>query len=618
MPKAVVAPALRPPEERTSLRWSPHTLALAATLAIVALLYAAPYLWTAMRGGSSQLPPVFGPDLYFYLNISRLHASPAGTLLNPWYGVEVPAGSLAYWKFRSGFAAFNLLRSLLGGHWSVTLLCWSAGWALLIAIAGIYVCRKILPPSALLLSWAVLFLLLFDVTLLPASASAWIHASLIGFRQVRLPFSRTFFPQIAVPFVLFYLGLQIEVLRSRKRALWGWMAVSQFIAFTAFPYTTLLLAGTTAIVAAVALLGRRLDAPWREWVGFAVLCGALDSAYLLLSGASHAATAVTVRDPLFSFSLGRLPFMLQGHSKMLLLLVVTTAACAAVAERNMREAKWVMASLGTATLLLSFADLFVNPMLQVSDHILYFMHVVLALLLVLLAGELLRVAQLRGIQPKWALAGLLVLVVVHGTLSVAGNFLTYSAFNRSSAQTAALFASLQLHPNDLVMAPADSVDDVSCWLPLSSSGRVLYCFNAELVLEPANKASYQRVRQGLYLYFSGREASKVSDLLSRTDKEAEERQWWYAQIRERMLFHDPIRGQMLSSLRDALVPELRRLEASAPGIEKFFASYDRIVVVDSASKPTFVPDRLQKYLQVESESVVNGQRVRWCKARPSS
>lgn len=592
-------------------------LVLPATVVVVALLYAAPYVVTAARGESSKIPPLFGPDLYFYLNISRLHASTADSLVNPWYGVEVPLSALAYWKFRSGFIAFNIVRNLLGGNWPLTLVLWSAGWAVLIACGTLYVLDKILPRSSLLLAVGVAFLLLFDVTLLPASASAWMHVSLDGFRLVRLPYTRTFFPQVAIPFLLLYVGLQIEALRAHKRYAWALMALIQWAAFTCFPYTTLLMAGTTACVVALAWIARRLDLSWREILGFALACGVLDGAYLLLSGASHAAAAVAVREPILSISLARLPYILRGHAKMLAMLAAATIGCAIVPDDERRESKGVLVSLGVANLLLYFADLFVSPMLQVTDHDLYFVHTVLGLLVIYLAGAAVRVARERRLRAAWVLTPVLLLIMVHGALAAAGGYRKYVSFNRASAATAKLFSSLQLGPRDIVLSAADSVDDVSCWLPLISEGRLVYCSNAELALSPANKAEFQRYRQAVYLYFSGRDSASVDTILARPDEDAKPAQWLFAQVRERLLLAGPERRAALASMRETLVPVLRRLESGDGEALNLFAAYDRVIIVDNVASPTFAPDRLRRYLQVVRETDIGRLRVRWCRARPS-
>ncbi len=580
---------------RVSARPSPRLRLLFLALIVVILaIYQLPPL-LAYRAHGVALPPLFAPDLSLYLNLSNLHPAGGGAFVNPWYGTSVPGGEVLYRKFGLSFAAFHLLWLASGKSWFASLLLWNLAWTAAIALCGLWLVRVLAPRSEWLAAAGLALLMVVDLRFLPTIPGAWLHLPHVErFAGLSLPFIRSFFPQVSIPLFLLYATLLIGALAGRSHRPWMAMAVLQALAFALYPYSTLLMAGATAVAIVIGSVSERMRLRFPLIAAYALACALLDFAYLLVVGSPTAAggasrTALIHLDPGLLFHLAR--------GKTFLLVVALTIAAGLVRDRERPAVRAALVGLGATAAAMLVADAIVSPGLQVAHHTLYLVHVVLALLLVGLADAL-----SIGRDPRlvrWASGAALVVFVVHGALSAYGTFAGTEALDRANAAQATALRRAGLTSRDLVLARAEMVDDFAAWAPLVSPARVLYCRNAEFVLAPDQQESAQLPRQAIYLYLTGRDAGWVDQVLSPATPVSE--QDFLAPTQSRLLLEGPDRVQALADLRRRLDPLLAKGASADPEAAALFGSYDRVLVVDSATHPFFTPARLDRYLRLIQE-----------------
>jgi hypothetical protein len=237
-------------------------------------VYSYPALATWAKTGSTDSPPILAPDTGFYLLLSKTTTLRPHTISNPYYGIESSPNATAHLRFRLAFVLFGLLEALLGGHLWLTLFIWNLFWWGLLCWVAIWLFGNFLPDNATVLVALGLGLLLWlNFGLLKPMFAAWMHLpSLRGFEDIGLAYARPFFPQVPIPLLLFYLGLQIGVLVKQRLRSWAAMGVLQFLAFAIFPYTTLMMAGITMAATIWLIFDRPRPVPWRRIVVYGALC----------------------------------------------------------------------------------------------------------------------------------------------------------------------------------------------------------------------------------------------------------------------------------------------------------------------------------------------------------
>lgn len=85
---------------------------LAAGLLSVVVVSELPFVLTLARTGWSSLPPVvdYPADQMLYLNFTVIQHSAPHTVVNPWYGEQVPIADVPHLKFPVTFWLFDSLR----------------------------------------------------------------------------------------------------------------------------------------------------------------------------------------------------------------------------------------------------------------------------------------------------------------------------------------------------------------------------------------------------------------------------------------------------------------------------------------------------------------------------
>ena len=570
----------------------------------VVALYEMAYVWTLIKTGWSVLPPIvdYPTDQRLYLVLSALRHS-SNLVVNPWYGNPVPVDSVPHLHFPVAFVLFRFVHTLFGS-WTAAMLVWTAAWAALSFAASLYCLRSLFPDSK---QEPVIFgamVLLFLNSPLVYAAEIRQLPSLAGFFQLRLPLSRFAFPQVIAPAVLAYWGLQARVLRSGSRIGLAGMAVLQLYICAAFPYFLPLVAVGTGIAILLAKRrGTEIGLSWPGVLAFAAVCGVLDLGYLALAG--------------FATSHGNIAFALQFRRELLLaslkpyVLLLVAASILAMYSRASLPARATVAGLALSNAVFAFSDAFVPATAQMSGHVNYLVTLTTWLPLLVFAWRYLEKVDSRYVHYLFLPAVLLI-----GGWQGFAQYSSNLGVNRYQATSTAELLRLNLTAKDLVIAPAQFSDDLSCSVPLLSPAKTLFTRDAENILPADWVAGEQNVRQALYLEMLGIDSSR---LIAYTHPEAPlTRISSIAQFSELEYTISPLaqdRARAQLNVRERLAPVLLQLETNPNIGLRLLTGFDRVVVIDSSDNPLFSRTALDKWVEVEQTYENNGNHVWICKAR---
>ena len=568
-------------------------------------IYSYPAIQTTATTGSRVLPPISAPDLSLYLNISKIQTVNPDTVVDPYYGVTAPVARMGYLKFHAAFALFSQLSQILRGNLWWTLLLWNLFWWALLCVIAIWFFENFLPdqsPEAVIAGLA--FLMFFNFGILQGQLGAWMHIrSAQAFRSVEFPFIRPFFPQVPIPLVLLYLGLQIRALQKKTWRLWAAMSLTQLLAFMVFPYAMLMMAGISAVAIVGQLISRTKSVPWVTIAIYAAAC-ALGDLIFFFHGSGITRTGAPGQYSLIHLDLSVLPHRIGG---MWLVLAALTALVFVVRD-SAPEVKWSLVGLGLTNLFLLAGDaLFSETALQVSHHGGYFVQLTATVLFVFVASAGTRYFANRSGALRFVLGAIIVFLVLNGILIARATYQVFLPYNQEDAQLTRALQSDSVGTDDLVIARSVLVDDDCAWVPLASSAHSLYCRSAQVLLSPEQNQQIQRFRQGLYLYFTNKDRNWVEHVLDDPNAVTElTRLMFLGQVTTDLAE----RKKGIEAVRAELLPVLDRAERNDPEVRSFFSRYRRILVVDNTAHPDFSSSRLSEYLKIEKEQTIGNLLIR--------
>ncbi len=568
---------------------------------VVLTVYSYPYLATTRTLKSRQVPFSFAADLSLYLNLGQLSSAGNQPVLNPYYGTPMHVGVFGYLTFDLAFRIFGWIEHLLNYNLWCAVLIWNWLWWIAIYAGAFWFFRLVLPEEASPVLWLGMSLLFFfNFGVLKALLFAWLHfPSWAGFEALSLPYIRTFFPPIPVGLLLLYLSLQIRALRVSTWYEWAGMCGLQACAFAMFPYATLMMAGSTFIVTLACIRSLLPISLLKRIVPYGVACAVIDCAFLLrrlAPGGEHDS-----QFSLFSFRPSHIVDLTGGA---LILLILLTIATTVIAPIRSREAKWTLVGLGLSNIFLMLADAVFAPSLLLSPHGAYFLHCTIALQVTYLIAAAFA-SQKRA--PRWTRPACIaatvfvtiIFVTINGAMLAIGNYRSSLPENREAADLARALTSFKIDNGDLIIARADTVDDLCAWVPLLHRGTVLFCRSAQYELADSERRGFHRLRQALYLYFTGKDSRWVDGVVN--DPAALTAQDRLAFAGEISVSDKETLDRGKREIMTELLPKLASVEQRQDQAKLFFQPYPSILVVDDASHPLFVKDRLLSYLSIESE-----------------
>jgi hypothetical protein len=280
----------------------------------------------------------------------------------------------------------------------------------------------------------------------------------------------------------------------------------------------------------------------------------------------------------------------------------------ALASRASQEAKATVAGLSLSNACFAFSDVFFPATSIVLSHVNYLITLTTWLPLVIVLWAWLE--KFNGRLLRIALTSVLVLIGVGE--GFAGYRLNLS-FNTLQARAVEELNKLALTPRDLVVAPAQFSDDISCWVPLVTRARVLFTRDAENVLSADSIRGEQALRQALYLAMGGINHDRLLSFTapgspdSKINPIALFGELGYTSSR---LPADWVKVRVL--VRERLGPMLARLESDPSSARSLFQGHDRVIVIDSSSNPLFKPSAFSPWLEIEQAYERNGTRVWIC------
>jgi hypothetical protein len=568
---------------------------VAYSIAIVFVLavYSYPTLRTRSVTRSDRLPAITAPDLGLYLSLSTLDQPRPGVVLNPYYHVDVPASGAGFLKFRLGPALFGRLTRLMSGRMWFSLVVWNLFWWALACMAAIWLFARFLPEPPVELVLAGFFMLMFfNFGATKEEITAWLHVpAVFRFAEIGLPYIRPFSPQVALPVLLIYVGLQILALQKKAFLAWAAMVLLQLFGCATFPYCTLMMAGTTAIATLCHILVRKQQSAWRTVLLYGTICATVDLIFVF-SGAPVIRTGSAGEAPLFHFQAAVLPIQM---GKLWFLLGVLSAAVAFSRELA-PEVRGSLVGLGVTNMLMLLGDALVpGPPLFLTNHASYFEHATIVVLLTFVVGAV--AAKLGGESAKLRLVLVLAscFFCVNGILLAESGYRRILPTNREQADMVHWFERGQVAADDLVIAQYDACG----WVPFLTKAQVLFCRNSQAMLTPQQNHDIQRFREAWYLYFNGKDNEWLESVVA--DPNSVHRLENYGMYGEVSSYLGEQRTQQVAYVRSQLKPLLERIETQDPATTGFLRQFKRVWILQDRHAPLFVPARLNEYMDLHSE-----------------
>ncbi len=410
---------------------------------------------------------------------------------------------------------------------------------------------------------------------------AWLHLpSLSGFQSValQLPFMRAFTPQISMPLLLGYLGLQMGALREKAIYHWVGMGALQLLALSAFPYATLMMAGLTFVSVLWQMFSSGRRETWLTALAYGTACAIADGLFLMRGSlnfyASHSSP--------IHLQLQVLPHLIGGTWLLLCLLTI-----AVVLTKNLpAEVKWPLVGLGATNAVLMLGDAVVpSSVLLLSHHATYFAHTTAAILLAfIVAAALIRMHD-RPNSMRIAFGLALGILALNGIFLSWGAYRTFLPLNRRQANVARLLSLWDPAEGDLFVARSRDVDDVCGWVALLAKRQVLFCTDAEVMLTPQQNRVIHRFRQALYLYLSGKDSGYLRSIVADPNPAGSLYQlgFWAEAVSESK--EDQKEG--LRGIQTDLLPFLERVEQHDAATGEFFHQFQRVILIDDLRDPAF-------------------------------
>lgn len=581
----------------------PRIVSLASVLLLTAAIYALPWM-AAGLGNRSGLPAIFGADFYAYLNLSHEFTISGLPDHDPWYGVPIQQ-KFGHSTFRAAFVLFRAARSVLGND-AITSVVWSICWSALIAGSLWLLLRSLFDEaSSLFLFAGTSLMVFFSLSTLKINLLDWLHLLSGSIRtDLPLPFIRMFFPQIAIPLLAFYFVCCKSAWdHGRIRDLVGMFSM-QIAIFLSFPYGSVLMALATLIF--VVLMAA--EGNWRKRVLQFGIVGAAtllaDGVYLGLTLPRTSAAGTGQHGAsLFHLDLAQLRTGLGGT----VLLLLALATFLFVMQRK-NSSRVLIVSIGVANALMLLANCIIDPRLLVSHHAGYFVQLSLGLELCGICYWSKNFVSQRFFKIATATAS--VLFICNGAFASRAVVRANVDTNTRGAAFAHVVNELHLNSDDMVVAPAKEVDDISTSVPLLSRAKVLYTPEAEILLGPGDERLMSE-RHAAYLYLSGRDSNWVEAQLSNHLIPPA-----VLSLGQRFELQYHRREDLTEEeVRQNLLPELHALDFD--GNSAVIAGSRRVVILDDVNHPTFDDFHVHRLLTVSSDYNLGPVRVRLCSAAQS-
>ena len=524
------------------------TFLLAAGLA--ALLAAAPAV-TLWDDTGRALVPWVSPDQYLYLTLSHLRPDAQGLVRNPWYGATIPANDVPDLRFGLALRLFDVVRTAAGGD-ARALPVWHAGVAIVTVAALFWLLTAVSREQArdraiALVAFAAIMWIdprdaSADLRRFASPAAGWIHG---------LPWSRLFYPQVAVAPILFALGCVLRWMPDRRHPLLIGIVAAQLLVFMALPDAAIVIAGSVVTIAVAALLLRAIDV--RGAVGLVMV------AIVSLSLDAAAAFVLT----------GRVGVSLAPSGDRQMILPLAFGAIALAMPSVDRPVRAVLGGFGIAMGLIQFVH-----------HVESFYTLAFWLPLIPIAMAI--ASRVPATIVRGGAGVATAALIAFAILDVRAATTAWRPFNRANGELARAFGMLDLTPDDVVVTPVHGFETTrfpvhpeASWVPLVRPATVLYTPAGKRMLPPGSTESAERL--AAYLYLEGEDVRSVRAMLA-APAETTERQFLAGYGRE-------------------LEAPLQALDAGT--LPRFLRVSQRLIVADYKDDPIFKTERIERLFVTE-------------------
>jgi len=563
---------------------------------LIALFYLYPYIATFSSIGYGEIPPLFDSDLYLYMNFANVHISPEGTITSPWYGDTINASTWAYRKFDLSFIIFRTIAAICGGSWTLTMIVWTLFWVSVIYIAALWLFRMMAGyDKKLLIVFGLLFLFLMRVPEIANIIKLWLHLpSISDTLKVDLAFSRAFFPQASIVFLFLYMIFLIKALEKSSLDKWLILTVVQFLALKTFPYLLMIVAFTTFLAVVFYLFSNREKLKFSHILLYALLCGALDLGYLILTGSTESAgMKVSIIDIDFS----RLGYFFKGS---MILAILFAALIAFIKPKSSYASKITVLSLGISYIVLTLSHAVFSPALQIENHIYYFATVIFAIEIFYLLIQLEEYLKLKESYKKVIGYLAIILMLIQGALASQSHYKRYYAENYINHEIYQGIKNIGCNKDTLIVTPSFVPSLIS---PISFSlvceSEILYHADAHFLSSKEKNRDPHKIRQAIYYYLTGKDEKWIHQVWDpKTD--------WKKQYELvipvlRLFLKNKNKEEFLKSKEDEMLYYFKNYVKNKDKLNKFFSKYKTVIIVDFNKDPLFKQERINDLMRLKKK-----------------
>ena len=409
-----------------------------------------------------------------------------------------------------------------------------------------------------------------------------------------LPFARTFYPQVGVPFLFASVGSLVRWLADRRHRWLVLVGTLQLVALTAFPYAAILIVAAAAVAAAAAYVLRALDR--RGLV--ALLCSvvawlAVDALWFFTGS-----RAVPVTGPLVSIDFSQLRFGQALVLPLLLGLVVLSLP----GDRNVRAA---FGGFAIALALPQLADAVLTPALLFGHHISYFYTIGFWLPVIAIAPRA------ESVLTRLACGTVIAAVTVFAVLDSRATGKFWHAYNADNGDLVRALTAAHAGDGDVVVTPINGFKSQrvpqyweASWVPLVSTASVLYSPHGRILLPAGSPEEAERL--ATYLFLEGEDAQSLDAMLSSPTNTAE--QSFLVGYGRELFLESAAREATLAEVRRTVRPEIEALvRGETP---RFLKSARRVILADYRDAPVFSESHATSLLTFTEASDAGVWRVR--------
>jgi hypothetical protein len=253
---------------------------------------------------------------------------------------------------------------------------------------------------------------------------------------------------------------------------------------------------------------------------------------------------------------------------------------------------------------LLLADIFINPVYQISFHAPYFVQITIIIMLIYVISLYYPWLCNRILMFNRLVWFVSFIVIIIGLLISNAIFKKSLTFNKQQAELVRIINHFNIMENSLIITNANGLDSAATWIPLITNSHVLFSRDAHFVLPIKQAFTIYLHRLALYIFMMGKDNEWVKNEMRRP----------YG-LFPTTLPLNKVDIEKTISFEEALFKPYFLKIKSGSDVEtvKIINDYENIIVIDDAKKPIMSRNNLSQYLNIYSEEKKGSFLILMCK-----